>query len=177
MQTKSLLQGKTLMKKILCAIIIFFIYSNSARANCTDENYQAFDFWLGHWQVTSDTDDIIRFNNISKINNGCTILEEYSSPSGYVGKSLNIYDQQTKQWYQTWTDSSGLLLQLQGGIENNAMVMIGKTFAANQQTTINKISWTPNEDGSVRQHWQVSQDQGKTWQTSFDGLYKKVINK
>lgn len=177
MQTKSLLQGNTLMKKILCAIIIFFIYSNSARANCTDENYQAFDFWLGHWQVTSDTDDIIRFNNISKINNGCTILEEYSSPSGYVGKSLNIYDQQTKQWHQTWTDSSGLLLQLQGGIENNAMVMIGKTFAANQQTTINKISWTPNEDGSVRQHWQVSQDQGKTWQTSFDGLYKKVINK
>ncbi len=32
------------------------------------------------------------------------------------------------------------------------------------------ITWTPNADGSVRQHWETSED-GKTWKTAFDGLY------
>ncbi len=167
--------GFSLMRKVLIVIMTLFTYSSIA-ADCSDKNYQDFDFWLGEWQVTSKADDVIRFNSISKINNGCTILEEYSSPSGYVGKSLNIYDQHTKKWYQTWTDSSGLLLQLRGGIKQGTMVMVGETLNDSQQTTINQIHWIPNEDGTVRQHWQVSQDNGKTWQTTFDGLYKRVTN-
>ena len=35
-----------------------------------------------------------------------------------------------------------------------------------------RITWTPNADGSVRQHWETSTDDGKTWKTSFDGLYR-----
>ncbi len=165
------------MKKTIYVLFGLLIFPNIALANCTDKNHQAFDFWLGHWQVTSKTDDIIRINHISKINNGCTILEEYSSPSGYVGKSLNIYDQQTKQWHQTWTDSSGLLLKLQGGLENRAMVMKGKTLGSDQKEVLNKISWIPHSDGTVQQHWQISQDNGKTWQTAFDGLYTKSSKK
>lgn len=165
------------MKKALYTLFVFFLVPNIAHANCSDENYQAFDFWLGKWHVTSSADNITRFNTINKINNGCTIIEEYTSPSGYVGKSLNIYDKQTKQWHQTWTDSSGLLLQLQGGIEKGSMVMIGETIGQNQEVVINKISWTPHKDGTVQQHWQFSQDNGKTWQTAFDGLYTKNIEK
>lgn len=165
------------MKKALFAIVIFLINSSSTLANCTSEGYNEFDFWLGDWQVTSEVDDIVRFNTISKVNNGCTILEEYTSPSGYVGKSLNIYDQQTKQWHQSWTDSSGLLLQLQGSIKNDSMVMEGEAYGKDHQIITNKISWTPNKDGSVRQHWQISQDKGKTWQTAFDGTYRKIVKK
>ena len=40
-------------------------------------------------------------------------------------------------------------------------------------TTINRVTWTPNPDGSVRQHWQSSEDNGKTWSDVFDGLYVK----
>ena len=165
------------MKKALLTSIIFFFWSHIAYANCSEKNYQEFDFWLGEWQVTSEVDNIVRFNRISKINNGCTILEEYSSPSGYTGKSLNIYDQQTKKWHQTWTDSSGLLLQLQGGFKQGSMVMAGETISKDQQKVLNRISWTPNKDGSVRQHWKISQDNGKTWQTAFDGIYRKVSKK
>ncbi|MGB1262326.1 MAG: hypothetical protein ACPG52_05390 [Cognaticolwellia sp.] len=158
-------------------ILLLMTSSSNAVEHCQDVNYRAFDFWLGNWQVTSASDNIIRFNHISKINHGCTILEEYSSPSGYIGKSLNIYDQQSKQWHQTWTDSAGLLLKLHGGIEKNSMVMRGQTMGRNQQVTLNKITWTPKPDGSVRQHWQTSQNHGKTWQTAFDGLYRRVVTK
>ena len=36
-----------------------------------------------------------------------------------------------------------------------------------------RITWTDNEDGTVRQHWEVTKDGGKTYSTLFDGLYKK----
>ena len=39
---------------------------------------------------------------------------------------------------------------------------------------VNEITWTPNADGSVRQHWRISADGGKTWTTSFDGKYVRV---
>jgi hypothetical protein len=39
---------------------------------------------------------------------------------------------------------------------------------------IDKITWTPNSDGSVRQLWESSTDHGKTWNIAFDGLYKKA---
>ena len=144
--------------------------SHFVKASCESAPYRAFDFWLGEWQVTTSTDNILRHNKITSINKGCTILEEYSTPSGYLGKSLNIYDKATKQWHQTWTDSQGTLLQLSGKLVGNEMILTGKG-AKNQ---LNKITWTPNNNGTVRQHWQVSKDQGETWNTVFDGLYKKL---
>ena len=35
------------------------------------------------------------------------------------------------------------------------------------------VTWYDNEDGTVRQHWEVSKDRGKSWATAFDGHYKK----
>ena len=40
-------------------------------------------------------------------------------------------------------------------------------------TTLHEISWTPNDDGTVLQHWRSSQDGGATWQDLFRGIYKR----
>jgi hypothetical protein len=34
-----------------------------------------------------------------------------------------------------------------------------------------RITWTPLPDGTVRQHWQASRDDGATWDDLFDGRY------
>jgi len=34
-----------------------------------------------------------------------------------------------------------------------------------------RVSWTPGEDGRVRQLWESSRDAGKTWTVVFDGTY------
>ena len=36
------------------------------------------------------------------------------------------------------------------------------------------VGTPPNEDGSVRQHWQSSTDDGANWTDVFDGLYVKA---
>lgn len=38
-----------------------------------------------------------------------------------------------------------------------------------------QITWTPLGDGRIRQHWQVSNDEGKTFSTAFDGYYERLI--
>ena len=35
------------------------------------------------------------------------------------------------------------------------------------------LSYTPGSDGSVRQVWDTSTDDGKTWKNAFDGKYVK----
>lgn len=154
--------------------MIFFLYCGSTLAsNCDDKAYRQFDFWLGKWQVTTHTDKIIRHNKISLINDGCTLLEEYSTPSGYAGKSFNIYDKQHQTWHQTWVDNSGLLLQLDGKKEGNQMILSGYSIQDDNRI-LNRITWTDNKNGSVRQHWEIKQSNTKTWETIFDGLYTKM---
>jgi len=137
---------------------------------CDSAPHRAFDFWLDQWKVTTTNDNVVRKNNISLINDGCTLLEEYSTPSLYQGKSLTMYDSQRKQWHQTWTDNSGLILLLSGQYSNNVMTMQGETIQ-NGILTMNKITWTNNLDGTVRQHWQSKASNEKNWKTIFDGLY------
>ncbi len=35
----------------------------------------------------------------------------------------------------------------------------------------NRMTWTPLDNGYVRQHWEVTSDGGTTWSTAFDGEY------
>ena len=55
-----------------------------------------------------------------------------------------------------------------------AMVLEGKRPAPGGNGVVqHRISWTPNEDGSVKQLWEASQDGGESWNVIFDGLYMR----
>lgn len=160
----------SMMQKILC--LFSLIIATSVQATpCSEKQYSEFDFWLGKWEVSNNTNTNISHNKITKINNGCGLLEEYTTPTGYQGKSLNIYNKQDNHWHQTWVDNSGLLLQLKGQLINNQMVMKGVTYDKENNKVENKITWQPLENGKVRQHWQQKNNNSNKWQTVFDGLY------
>lgn len=161
------------MKYLLLTLILC---CHSAFAACDTSQYREFDFWLGQWQVSSATSKQLSYSKIIQINNGCGLLEEYKTSTGFQGKSLNIFDAQTQQWHQTWIDNTGYLLKLSGGIEGSRMVMTGTNNSKDGKIILNKITWTPLKNGDVRQHWQTSTTQGKTWKTIFDGLYHQVAD-
>ena len=54
------------------------------------------------------------------------------------------------------------------------MVLEGRTRGADNKETLNRITWTANDDGTVRQVWASSEDDGQNWRTLFDGLYTRV---
>lgn len=149
--------------------------AGSAKAPCDSAQNRQFDFWLGQWEVTNPAGKLAGHSRIESILGGCVLLENWDSPGGVSGKSFNIFNATTGQWEQFWVDNSGSRLHLIGGLHEGSMVLEGAQDKADVATGIvqrERITWTPNADRSVRQHWETSTDDGKTWKTSFDGLYR-----
>ena len=146
---------------------------------CTSAEHRQFDFWLGEWEVFGPKDKVVGHSRIESILNGCVIAEHWTSggnpPGAGDGKSYNAYNAQTKQWEQFWVDAQGGRLILAGGLNNGSMVLEGKQPVADTKTghfQRERITWTPNSDGSVRQLWESSTDDGATWTVAFDGSYR-----
>lgn len=138
---------------------------------CLSAEHRAFDFWIGEWNVHAKG-KLAGTNSIKREIGGCVLHERYETGRGYSGESFNIYDAPRKVWHQTWVDSSGLLLTLEGGLRDGKMVMEGQTVGADGKTTKHRISWTPDADGSVRQLWE-STDAAGAWTVAFDGKYTR----
>lgn len=145
---------------------------------CDKEEFRQFDFWIGEWEVTTPDGNLAGHSKITKHLGECTLHEHYKTPKGFEGTSFNIYDRVNKQWHQSWVDNTGQLLKLDGGLvkindKQSAMVMQGEGMTPTGQRVIHRITWTPSEDGTVRQHWESSGNLGHSWTTLFDGKYSK----
>lgn len=139
---------------------------------CGAAEHRAFDFWVGEWNVYGPKGRLAGTNSIRREYGGCVIHERYDTGRGYSGESFNVYDAPRGLWHQSWVDSSGLLLLLEGGVREGSMVLEGQNVGTDGKLTRHRISWTPNPDGSVRQLWE-STDAAGAWQVSFDGKYTR----
>lgn len=141
------------------------------------EQAHAFDFWIGDWDVFTPSGQQVGQNQIAAIYDGRVLTEHWAGAGGVFGTSLNSWDAGRGCWHQTWMDSTGSTLLLDGGLRDGRMVMEGDAPAEDGSGTVqrNRISWTPSDDGSeVRQLWETSDDGGDTWQTAFDGRYRRA---
>lgn len=150
--------------------------SATAAAPCQSAEYRQFDFWIGRWEVFGPDGKKAGDNRIEAIDGGCALLERWSGRGGFSGTSLNSWDAATKQWRQHWVDNQGGLLRLAGGLQGRRMVLSGSAPHDGKPgvTLRERIGWTPQPDGSVRQHWERSADDGRSWRTVFDGRYVRL---
>ncbi|MFC4720808.1 hypothetical protein ACFO5O_00635 [Geojedonia litorea] len=166
------------MKTTLFFIIILTsvsINAQTSNCNCCSEKYAEFDFWLGSWTVTTPDGSPAGTNEIDKIQNNCILRENWSSAAGnFTGTSNNFYNTSTKQWEQLWIDNQGGSLHLKGNRKGNQMILSSDELKnAKGDTYFHRVTWTLNEDGSVRQYWETITN-GKDITVAFDGLYKKT---
>jgi hypothetical protein len=141
---------------------------------CGAPEHRQFDFWLGDWDVRDAAGKLLGQNRIARMHKDCVVFENYRAGE-FSGSSLNVYDGDRKVWHQTWVDSSGGLLVIEGGFRDGKMILAGESIdAARPGVRVdNRISWQPLPDGRVRQLWETSTDKGATWITTFDGYYAK----
>jgi hypothetical protein len=141
---------------------------------CIAPEFHQFDFWLGDWEVRDASGKLLGQNRISRLHKDCVLFENYRAGE-FSGSSLNVYDADRKVWHQTWVDSSGGLLVIEGGFRDGKMSLAGETLDADKPgvKVQNRIIWQPLPDGRVRQLWETSTDKGATWTTTFDGYYAK----
>lgn len=147
-------------------------------APCAQPEAHQFDFWIGEWTVTKPDGTPAGSSRIEAILDGCVVLEHWTSATPpYAGKSLNLYNRNSGQWEQFWVDNTGSRLHLVGGIEDGRMVLRGSQDAADPKTGVTqreRIAWTRQDDGGVRQLWETSTDGGASWKVSFDGRYRRA---
>jgi hypothetical protein len=143
-------------------------------APCASPEHRQFDFWLGDWDVHEPDGRPAGRNRVVSLFDGCVLHETWEGTSGHCGTSFNIYDAARGVWHQTWVDSRGALLLLDGGLRAGAMVLEGSATSPTEPTLTvrHRISWRliGGDPDRVRQHWEISGD-GRTWETVFDGRY------
>ena len=144
---------------------------------CCTEAHSAFDFWVGNWETYDKSGKkLLGKNLILKMESNCVMQENWQSASKvYTGTSYNFYNQITKEWEQLWVDNQGSYLKLYGNLVDGSMVLSSKPAVdAQKRTFVHRVTWTLLEDGRVRQHWQTTYDEGKTWTSAFDGYYQRM---
>ncbi len=141
----------------------------------TDKNFRVFDFWLGNWDVSVRSNgQHAGKNSIKVIENGCALHESWKSATGGTGQSINYYNPNTGKWRQIWV-AKGYSLDIEGGMKNGSMELVGTiSYYGNKTDVPIKGIWTPQDDGSVRQHFLQYNAQTEKWDDWFDGTYKRI---
>ncbi|MEM9327893.1 MAG: hypothetical protein AAGA85_19665, partial [Bacteroidota bacterium] len=138
------------------------------------DQYRHFDFWLGEWDVYVG-DQKVGENSITMAKGGCAIHESYITGRNYAGQSINYYDPIDERWHQHWVGAGQDVYNYLEVDRGPGMLQFESPFKnpATGQLAISRLTFKLNEDGTVRQLFESSTDDGKTWTNSFDGLYRK----
>ncbi|UXI68138.1 DUF1579 family protein [Tahibacter amnicola] len=167
--------------KVIYSVFLAFAASAAVAAEapppkpCTAPAYRQFDFWLGEWDVFNPAGKHVGKNRIESILNGCGVAEHWTGDTGVRGTSYNAYDQRHGHWNQYWVSDDADVLWLTGSAEGKGMLLSGEQPDPQSGKPVrHRVRWTPQDDGSVRQVWESSSDAGKSWNTVFEGLYRRA---
>ena len=140
----------------------------------SDETARHFDFWIGEWDVFVG-DQKVGENSITRAQGGCAIHENYITTRNYAGQSINFYSPVDEKWHQHWVGSSGDVYNYVEVDRKDGMLQFLSDFKNpfNGNLSLSRLTFTLNPDGTVTQLFESSTDDGKTWTSAFNGLYKR----
>ncbi len=134
------------------------------------------DFWIGEWNVspwaqTGGDPASAGVNRVTAMLDRCGILEEWAGTAGDFGMSINFYDLNRAKWRQIWIADNGSSLDYEGSFTDGAMRFEGWTKNAAGTRVLQKLTFFPISPDTVRQLFESSADNGKTWTPGFDARY------
>ena len=141
---------------------------------CRTDEHRAFDFWIGEWDVVaSGSEREVGESRIERLSGGCSIRETWMPKNGPSGTSLSVLNHRSKRWEQMWVGVDGKRVDFAGGLVGDDMVLTGywDAIGGPGKDALVRMTFTPNEDGSVRQAGEISQDHGTNWRPFFDYTY------
>lgn len=135
----------------------------------------AFDFWLGRWEVRMPDGTLIGTSTITKSDGGCAIHEHWEGAGGSTGSSVSFYLPSRDEWRQVWTGSGGTLFDITGKPGNGSMHMEGTLeYVETDRVVAFRGTWTEGADGRVRQRLEEFDLAAQTWVVWFDGIYRRI---
>lgn len=158
----------------LLILSVQFAQSQTPKIPCDTDKHNEFNFWVGDWNVFDVDGKLIGTNNILKMQSNCVMQENWESKvSASKGTSYNYVNLTDTSWNQVWIDNSGFSLVLKGNLKNGSMILKSELIKNQQGEYYNRVTWTPNKNGSVTQLWELISKEGKVIREAFRGIYKK----
>jgi hypothetical protein len=134
-----------------------------------------FDFWIGEWDVTTKGGTQVGSSAVQSVSGGCALLENWTRANGGHGKSLNAYNPAVGQWQQYWIGQDGNPTEFRESTwEGSSIVLRAHAPATGTSpATEQRLTFSPMDSTTVRQHGENSTDGGATWTTTYDFYYHR----
>jgi hypothetical protein len=133
-----------------------------------------FDFWVGEWEVEDARGTHVGRSSVQKILAGCVVFENWTADNGVQGKSLNAYNAGLGMWQQFWTSQTGNVTEYRTSEWVDGSLRFVADMAGAQPPRTLRLTFTPVDGNTVRQHGEVSKDGGATYTTTYDYYYHRA---
>jgi len=159
-------------------ILLTYIFSYSQETtkkqiSCGSEDkpYRDFDFVLGEWDFLTADGKKIGEQVYTKKEEGCLILEEWTTLSGSTGTGMTFVDPATNLWRQVWM-SPAFHIDYSGSVnENGDMILEGTMYPNNgEKSSAVRGVWAKQSDGTIRQEFLKYDNKIREWQSFFLGF-------
>ena len=147
-----------------------------AATPCADRaDARRFDWWVGEWDVRTPDGKPVGHNRVTRIAGGCGLQESWTAGNGSTGTSLNAFNPVAKQWQQYWVGQYGAVTEFRRSEwRDGSLVLFADTRTKDGAPSITRLTFTPLPDGRVRQLFEQSTDDGRSWATTVDLHYHRV---
>jgi hypothetical protein len=133
-----------------------------------------FDFWVGEWTVFNAAGQPAGSSSVQKILSDCVVFENWTDAQGGQGKSLNAFNSTLGRWQQFWTDQYGAVTEYrESEWVGPSLQYTAQGVTRQGAAVLQRMTFTPVDAATVRQHGESSTDGGKTWTTSYDLFYHR----
>ena len=172
------------MKQFLSTIFMLMILlSISDKLYSQKEEIQeidplnAFDFWIGDWDVhwlNPDSSYTYGENHIVKTLDGNVIQEHFNDPTtGFKGTSISVLSFADSTWHQAWADNAGGYFDFHGIIDGDTRIFQTDPKMRNERMIIQRMVFTEITERDFIWNWELSVDNGLTWQLTWQIFYER----
>jgi hypothetical protein len=141
---------------------------------CKPAEYKAFDFALGHFRMTAHGGPLAGHLRMTPMLLRCAVRGHWRGAIAGRGEVTTWYDRFQQRWHQLYINDDGHPLMMSGGVQDGALVFTGVNTFFDGRVGLHRMSWSPLPGGGLRQHWELSMDDGKTWETLIDARGRRM---
>jgi hypothetical protein len=117
----------------------------------------------------SDYDELVQKMSVQAY--PCAHQQGFRDFDFWIGEWV---DKASGEWVQVWNAANGAQINIRGGLTGDGMLLEGYIHYVNNGTTAPfRGLWTQLPDGRVRQFFEQSNDDGKTWVSWFEAFYTR----
>jgi hypothetical protein len=130
------------------------------------------DFLVGSYEVRAPSGVTAGAATIETDLSECLFIEHFENRRGLEAVAFTYYDAWVNEWFRIYVDSEGERMALRGTFEAGNLVLRGTEGSTSGEVEV-RITWTPN-GGDVLQRWEISRDDGATWQSTATLIYEAL---